>query len=325
MGTTYYMIRNITRPLSAMVDATHNIIAGRFDQEVHTDSPGEIAALADSFNAMLHSLRRMKADLEEWGNTLEQKVHQRTEQLAAMQVRMAQSERLASLGMLAAGVAHEVNNPLGGILALTSLTLEDMPRNDPNRECLEEVIRQTERCRDIVLRLLEFSRQSKANRELVDLNDILERTLALIGKQSMFFNVTVVKQYDPELPSVLADRSQFQQVFMNLLMNAAQAMNERGTLTVTTRRDPAVENVEIAISDTGCGIPPDQIGRVFDPFFTTKASGQGTGLGLSITYGIVTTHGGTIAVQSRQGAGTTFTVRVPMAPVQESVEESIVA
>jgi two-component system NtrC family sensor kinase len=318
MGTTYYMIRNITRPLSAMVDATHNIIAGRFDQEVHTDSPGEIAALADSFNAMLHSLRRMKADLEEWGNTLEQKVHQRTEQLAAMQTRMAQSDRLASLGMLAAGVAHEVNNPLGGILALTSLTLEDMPRNDPNRECLEEVIRQTERCRDIVLRLLEFSRQSKANRELVDLNDILERTLALIGKQSMFFNVTVVRQYDADLPTVLADRSQFQQVFMNLLMNAAQAMNERGTLTVTTRRDPAGENVEIAISDTGCGIPPDQIGRVFDPFFTTKASGQGTGLGLSITYGIVTTHGGTITVQSRQGAGTTFTVRVPMASVEES-------
>jgi signal transduction histidine kinase len=313
MAMTYYMIRNITQPLSAMVEATKNITAGRFDQEVHTNSPGEIAALADSFNAMQKSLRAMRADLEEWGSTLEQKVHERTEQLAAMQARVAQSERLASLGMLGAGVAHEINNPLGGILALTSLTLEDMAADDPNRECLEEVIRQTERCRDIVLRLLEFSRQSKARMELVDINDILDKTLALIGKQSMFFNVTIEKDYGPGVPSIAADRSQIQQVFMNLLMNAAQAMDERGTLTIATRFDGAADKVEIAISDTGCGIPPEQIDRIFDPFFTTKASGQGTGLGLSITYGIVTTHGGTIAVDSRPGAGSTFTIRLPAA------------
>jgi len=321
MGMTYYMVRNITQPLSAMVAATNNIIAGRFDQEVHTNSPGEIAALADSFNAMLHSLRNMKGDLEEWGRTLEQKVKQRTNELAAMQARVAQSERLASLGMLAAGVAHEVNNPLGGILALTGLTLEDLRPDDPNRENLEEVIRQTERCRDIVNRLLEFSRQSKTNAERVDINDILEKTLALIGKQSMFFNVTVVKHYDPDLPAVLADRSQFQQVFMNLLMNAVQAMNEHGTLTITTRRDAGDENAEILISDTGCGIPQAQINRIFDPFFTTKASGQGTGLGLSIAYGIVTTHRGSIMVQSEQGKGSTFTIRVPAAPVLEPATE----
>jgi two-component system NtrC family sensor kinase len=318
MGMTYYMIRNITRPLSAMVAATHNITAGRFDQEVHTDSPGEIAALADSFNVMLHSLRHMKDDLEEWGRTLEQKVKQRTQELAAMQTRVAQSERLASLGMLAAGVAHEVNNPLGGILALTALTLEDMEAANPNRENLEEVIRQTERCRDIVNRLLEFSRQSKTDEELVDMNDILEKTLSLISKQSVFFNVTIEKRYDPDLPEVLADRSQFQQVFMNLLMNAVQAMNERGTLSIVTRRDASRENIEIAISDTGCGIPQGQINRIFDPFFTTKASGQGTGLGLSIAYGIVTTHGGTITVQSETGKGSTFTIRIPIAAVRES-------
>jgi two-component system NtrC family sensor kinase len=323
MAMTYYMVRNITQPLSAMVAATHNITAGRFDQEVHTDSPGEIAALADSFNAMLYSLRNMKGDLEEWGRTLEQKVKQRTMELAAMQARVAQSERLASLGMLAAGVAHEVNNPLGGILALTSLTLEDMPPADPNRENLEEVIRQTERCRDIVNRLLEFSRQSKTNAELVDLNDILERTLALIGKQSMFFNVMVVKNYHPVLPAVLVDRSQFQQVFMNLLMNAVQAMNERGTLTVTTRPDATSENVEVVIADTGCGIPLDQINRIFDPFFTTKDSGQGTGLGLSIAYGIVTTHRGSISVQSETGKGSTFTIRVPVAPADELFAEAV--
>ena len=314
IGITYYMIRNIIRPIGEMVGATRNIIAGRFDQEVRSDSPGEIALLAQSFNAMLKSLRQMKGDLEEWGRTLEEKVRLRTEELVAMQARVAQSERLASLGMLAAGVAHEVNNPLGGILALTVLSVEDMREDDPNRENLEEVVRQTERCRDIVRGLLEFSRQSKGNTEPVNLNYVLEDTLSLVGKQAMFFNIHVVERLDPELPSVLADRSQFQQVFMNILMNGVQAMDERGTITIVTRHEAVAGSVEVAISDTGHGIPPEQIDRIFDPFFTTKASGQGTGLGLSIAYGIVTTHRGTISVQSEVGMGSTFTIRMPVAP-----------
>ena len=311
IGITYYMIRNITRPIGEMVAATQHIIAGRFDQEVRSNSPGEIALLAESFNAMLKSLRQMRDDLEEWGRTLEEKVKQRTEELVAMQARVAQSERLASLGMLAAGVAHEVNNPLGGILALTSLTVEDMPKDDPNRENLDEVIRQTERCRDIVKGLLEFSRQSEANTELIDLNKVLQDTLSLVGKQALFFNINVVQDLDPDLPPVMADQSQFQQVFMNILMNAVQAMDERGDISIVTRR--VANGAEVAISDTGHGIPSEQIDRIFDPFFTTKASGQGTGLGLSIAYGIVTTHRGTISVSSEVGKGSTFTIRMPAA------------
>jgi two-component system NtrC family sensor kinase len=222
--------------------------------------------------------------------------------------------------MLAAGVAHEVNNPLGGILALTGLTVEDMPKDDPKRENLEEVIRQTERCRDIVKGLLEFSRQSKGNTEAVDLNKVLEETLSLIGKQALFFNINLDCQLEPELPPVVADRSQFQQVFINILMNAVQAMNERGTITIKTRHKSADNSVEVAISDTGKGIPPEDIGRIFDPFFTTKAGGHGTGLGLSIAYGIVTTHGGHISVQSEVGKGSTFTIRVPVAvPVKSEL------
>ena len=313
IGITYYMIQNITHPLGEMVAATENIIAGRFDREVQSNSPGEIALLADSFNAMLKSLRQMKGDLEEWGRTLEEKVKQRTEELVAMQARVAQSERLASLGMLAAGVAHEVNNPLGAILALTGLTVEDMKEDDPNRESLEEVIKQTERCRDIVRGLLEFSRQSRGNMELVDLNRVLEGTLSLVAKQAMFFNISVVRNLDPEIPAVMADKAQFQQVFMNMLMNAVQAMDERGTITIVSRCPAAGDCVEVAVSDTGHGIPPEQIDLIFDPFFTTKSSGKGTGLGLSIAYGIVTTHGGTISVQSEVGKGTTFTIRMPVA------------
>lgn len=321
IGITYYMIRNITRPIGEMVRATRSITAGRFDQEVYSDAQGEIALLANSFNTMLKSLRQMKADLEEWGRTLEAKVRQRTEELGAMQTRVAQSERLASLGMLAAGVAHEINNPLGAILALTALTLEDIPAHDPNRENLEEVVKQSERCRGIVKGLLDFSRQSKVSTELIDLNQILEDTLSLISKQALFFNVNVVNQLEPQLPLVMADKSQFQQVFMNIVMNAVQAMEERGTLTIATCHGPDEGFIEVRISDTGHGIPPDQVDRIFDPFFTTKESGRGTGLGLSIAYGIVTTHRGTIRAESKVGKGTTITIRMPVAVgVQGKVE-----
>jgi two-component system NtrC family sensor kinase len=312
IGITYYEIRGITRPIAQMVAATQNIAMGRFDQEVEAKSQGEIALLAESFNTMLKSLRRMKADLEAWGRILEQKVAERTEELVAMQARVAQSERLASLGMLAAGVAHEINNPLGGILALTALTLEDLPPDDPNRENLTEVLHQSQRCRDIVRGLLKFSRQSKILLEPVDLNKILQDTLSLISTQSAFFNVAIVKDWDPQLPAVMGDKSQLEQVFMNILVNAAQAMDEKGAISIVTRRH-AHEGIEVLISDTGRGIPKEEVSRIFDPFFTTKAERHGTGLGLSIAYGIITSHKGTISVQSEAGKGTAFTIRLPAA------------
>ena len=261
---------------------------------------------------MQASIRHMKADLEEWGGTLEAKVRERTEELARMQVRMAQSERLASLGMLAAGVAHEINNPLGGILALTSLVLEDMPPTEPGRRNLEEVVRQAGRCGGIVRGLLEFSRQSKADMELLRIEAVIDNTLDLVGTQAAFFNVRVEKDIEPDLPPIIADRAQLSQVFLNLIVNAVQAMDERGALTVTIRAVDARSAVEVAIADTGRGIPSEDLDRVFDPFFTTKTDGQGTGLGLSIAYGIVTRHQGTITVESQVGRGTTFRVRLPV-------------
>jgi len=307
---TDYMVRQITRPIGEIVAATRNLAAGRFDQEVRVERRGEIALLAQSFNQMLRSLRQMKADLEEWGSTLEDKVQQRTEQLVAMQNRVAQSEKLASIGMLAAGVAHEINNPLGGILSLTSLALEDLPNDEPARSNLEEVVRQSERCREIVKGLLEFSRQQEAGTDLVDVRLVLDDTLALMSKQALFLNVELSKHYDESVPSVLADRSQLQQVFMNIIMNAVQAMQARGTLTVEV--DAGGESpVEIRVSDTGCGIPAADIDKVFDPFYTTKPEGEGTGLGLSIAYGIITRHNGTISVASKVGRGTVVTIRLP--------------
>ncbi len=309
-GITYFMIGSITRPIGELVEATRKIAAGQFDQEVNVRATGELALLAESFNAMVASLRKMRSDLEEWGRTLEDKVRRRTEELVAMHDRIAQAERLASLGKLSAGVAHEINNPLGAVLALTALTLEDLKPDDPARENLEEVVRQTERCRNIVRGLLEFARQSEPHVEPLDLNRVLEETLGLVARQSMFFNITVIKELDPDLPRVMGDRSQLQQVFMNLLLNAVQAMEEKGTITLASRQADGF--VEVSITDTGCGIPPDKLGRIFDPFFTTKPSGKGVGLGLSIAYGIISKHGGDIRVESEVGKGSTFTVRLPV-------------
>lgn len=311
IGTTYVIVRRITHPLVEIADAAHAIAEGDFNQSVGADQPGELGVLAEAFNRMLESLRQMRTDLEEWGNTLEQKVKVRTDELVTMQARVAQSERLASLGMLAAGVAHEINNPLGGILALTSLAVEDTEESDPRRENLCEVLRQTERCRDIVKSLLEFSRQSKPGTDSVDINETVSDTLALIGNQSIFFNIDVVLQCEDDLPRIMADRTQIQQVFMNLFVNAAQAMNEHGQVTIRTAHAKHDGHVEVSITDSGHGISAEHISHIFDPFFTTKESGQGTGLGLSIAYGIVTKYGGTIAVDSKIGQGTTFTMRFP--------------
>jgi two-component system NtrC family sensor kinase len=313
IGITYREIGNIMLPVDKMVAATRNIAAGRFDQEVQSSPEhGEIALLADSFNTMLKSLRQMRGDLEEWGRTLEEKVRQRSEELSMMQARVAQSERLASLGILAAGVAHEINNPLGAIMALTALSLEDVKDDDPNRENLQVVIKQAERCRDIVKGLLQFSRHSKVNPELADLNKILQDTLSLVTKQAQFMNIAVISNCDPQLPAVMADKSELEQVFMNILINAVHAMQERGTITITTRQNVPDNSVEILFADTGCGVPKDKIGQLFNPFFTTKESGHGTGLGLSIVYGIITSHHGGISVESEVGKGSTFKIRLPI-------------
>jgi len=309
---SYLITRTITRPLGEMVEITHFITAGDLNHEVRVNSHDEIGKLGLSINTMIRSLKRMRAELEEWGQTLEQKVKERTEELKVMQDRVIQADRLASLGKIAAGIAHEVNNPLGGILALSSLVLEDINQQDPIRQNIEEVVKQSIRCRDIVKGLLQFSRQTEAKMSPVKINDILNNTLALIEKQAIFYNIEVEKKFNQDLPLVMVDDSQFQQVFMNIILNAVQAMNEKGSLTLTTDVDEQDNMVIISISDTGCGIPANKIDKVFDPFFTTKEVGKGTGLGLSIAYGIVTRHNGRMSVESKVGEGTTFKIKIPI-------------
>jgi two-component system NtrC family sensor kinase len=321
MGLSYVISRRLSVPIRQLVYASRELASGNLDTQVAVRSSDELAELASAFNHMASALRRMKGDLEEWGRTLEQKVKQRTEELVAMQTRVAQSERLASLGMLSAGVAHEINNPLGGILALTALALEDLAEDDPNRQSLEEVVSQCERCREIVKGLLEFSRQSETGAEEVDINATVDDTLRLLQKQALFFNIKLVKDFAPGLPAVVGDKSQLEQVFMNIIVNAVQAMEEKGTLTVATRFT-VDQFVEVSVSDTGCGIPADRVDHIFDPFFSTKKDGGGTGLGLSIAYGIVTRHQGSISVKSEVGKGSTLIIRLPAMPQYTSATQA---
>ncbi|MBD3290186.1 HAMP domain-containing protein [candidate division KSB1 bacterium] len=315
---SYLLTRSVTRPLGELVGITQSITTGDLNHEVKVKSYDEIGKLGLSFNTMVKSLKRMKGELEEWGKTLELKVKERTEELEAMQAKVIQTERLASLGQLAAGIAHEINNPLGGILVLSSLVLENLEKEDGNRQNLEEVVKQTIRCRDIVKGLLQFSRQTEAKKSLVNINDILNNTLALIEKQAMFHNIEVEKKFDDNLPLVLVDDSQYQQVFMNIILNAIQSMQEIGTLTLDTFNDEQENMVVVEIGDTGTGISEEIINKIFDPFFTTKEVGKGTGLGLSIAYGIVTRHNGKMTVKSEVGKGTVFTISTPAAAEEDS-------
>jgi two-component system NtrC family sensor kinase len=309
---TYVLTRTMIHPLEEMVAATKRIAGGDLDVTVNVASRDEVGELAVSFNNMLASLKTMNSELQQWAHTLEEKVRDRTAELVEVQARMAQSEKLASIGRLAAGVAHGINNPLGGILSLTMLALEDLGSDHPLRGDLDLIVKQTLRCREIVKGLLDFSRQSETRAARTDVNPVIDNTLALLERQAIFHNIRTERHLTEGLPPVFIDPGQLQEVVINLMLNAVDAMEENGELTVATAATGAGSGVVIRISDTGKGIAPEAMPFIFEPFFTTKKVGQGTGLGLAIVHGVVTRAGGKVEVTSVPGA-TTFTIRLPIA------------
>jgi PAS domain S-box-containing protein len=236
-------------------------------------------------------------------------------------LQLVSSEKLASLGKLAAGIAHEINNPLGGILIYSSLMMEDIPEEDPKRQDLARIVQETSRCKDIVKSLLEFARQTEPKMEPTDINRAIMDGLFFLENQALFHNIRIIKQLDPFLPFVRGNAGQLKQVFMNIVVNAAEAMHGNGTLTITTHTASNRKTVFIGFADTGEGIPDENLTRIFDPFFTTKDVGKGTGLGLSTSYGIVESHGGKIGVKSKAGEGTTFTIELPTYPETQPILE----
>ena len=236
-------------------------------------------------------------------------------------LQLVSSEKMASLGKLAAGIAHEINNPLGGILIYASLMAEDLPEDDSKRGDLARIVQETSRCKDIVKSLLEFARQTEPKMEPTDINRAVTDGLFFLENQALFHNIKIIKKLDPFLPFVRGNAGQLKQVLINIIVNAAEAMHGNGTLTITSYPSPDRRGVFFEFTDTGEGIPQENLTRIFDPFFTTKDVGKGTGLGLSTSYGIVESHGGRLSVKSKVGEGTTFTIELPTYPEKQPVQE----
>ncbi len=232
-------------------------------------------------------------------------------ELQEAQLQLLQSEKMSSLGKLAAGVAHEINNPLGGILIYSSLLMEEMDKDDTRREDMGRIAEEATRCKEIVKSLLEFARQTGPTMEPIDINRAINEGLFFLENQAAFHNIEIVKELDPALPLIRGNSSQLKQVFMNIIVNGAEAMEGRGTLVVKTTARANSDSLLVEFSDSGEGIPPEHISKIFDPFFTTKEVGKGTGLGLSLSYGVIEEHQGRIDVRSKVGEGTTFVIELP--------------
>jgi two-component system NtrC family sensor kinase len=270
-----------------------------------------LSALAD-YAAIAIDKARLYGAVKSFNRELGQRVEERTAELKATQEQLVQAEKLASIGQLAAGVAHEINNPIGVILGFAQVMLRRTPDDDPMHKPLATIEREGLRCKEIVQDLLDFARQSKPVLSRVNVNNVIDAASELMPHHVNSDRVEVVKEYAVTLPDVLGDENQLQQVFLNILLNAYQAMPDGGRLIITSK--VRTNEVLAVFEDTGIGIPEEDLKRIFDPFFTTKEVGEGTGLGLSISYGIVEQHGGTIEAASQLGAGSRFTVRLPVAP-----------
>ena len=327
LSVNFFVRRLVYVPLRDLETGARRLSAGDLEQPIPVRSEDEFGELAASFNAMTAALRNSRGELREWGRTLEEKVEKRTRELRVAEAEAARGEKLASVGLLAAGIAHELNNPLTGILTFSHLIREKMPAGSPEAEDLDLVIRETKRCAAIIRRLLDFAREKTPEKKYHDLNQIVEDTARIIDRPAQVRDIEIALDLGRDLPPVWVDADLIKQVIMNMLVNAQHAIEEKGSITVRTRRVPeagtgSASMVEISIIDTGCGIPQENLQRIFDPFFTSKGTGKGTGLGLSVSHGIVSAHGGTIKVESTPGEGSTFHVCVPVDPPAGETESA---
>lgn len=283
------VIRHLLSPINTIMTMSSRVIEGDLSARVGIRPPGEMGLLCETIDKMADAVSLREERLQN-----------------ATREQIGQSEKLAAIGRLAAGIAHEVNNPLTAVLTFAHLLRESPKADEEQKQDLEVIVRETTRVREIVRGLLDFARESPSRRQILDINEILQKTLRLLKSQKDFGRITIDLQLQDKLPPVMGDRNQIQQVFLNLALNACEAMPEAGTLTVKTVHEGTT--VRVDFSDTGCGIPEDHLTQIFDPFFTTKPVGKGTGLGLSVTYGIIQQHEGQLLVHSTVHEGSTFSV-----------------
>ncbi len=284
----------LIKPVAALAEGMHKVAEGDLDYKVRFHAADELGRLARAFNIMVRKVRERDIRLREM-----------TEE------RLTQVEKQVSIGRLAAGVAHEINNPLTSVLTLSHLLLKHTDEDDSRHEDLEIIVQETTRCRDIVRNLLDFARERPTQMREVDVNQVVRDTLVLVSRYEGIDKVKIDLALTPDPLSVLADPKQLQQVITNLVTNAAEACPGGGTVTISSDEDSSGDFAVIRVADTGRGIPKGYLDRVFEPFFTTKGSSRGTGLGLSVSLGIVRKHNGTIDIASQEGKGTTVTVTLP--------------
>jgi signal transduction histidine kinase len=301
----YFHYRLAVVPLKRVSSFFKQVVDGHRGLDVHFDSRyyDEVYELAGSFNRMMGYLAKSEEERKE------------------MEGRMLQADKLASIGRLGAGVAHEINNPLSLILGYTNMLRKQCPGTGQVKEDLDIVYNNARLCKKIVEDLLNFSRQTATHAVPVDLNAAVESALVPLEATYESGGITVVRHYDPALPELRADEDKLKRLFTNLILNAFQAMQSGGNLTVETSYDRTRNGVRIVFSDTGCGIPTDAMNKIFEPFFTTKPPGEGTGLGLAVSYGIVKEHKGDLTVTSEQDKGSTFTIWFPLVGDTDETED----
>jgi two-component system NtrC family sensor kinase len=289
-----YLIGVYMKPVQRIIAATQDITVGNYHRiDVRPRDDADSRKIGAAFNTMAAAIEERDRKLQE--------MTERT---------ILKSEKLASIGRLASGIAHEINNPLTGVLTYSCLLLEDL-QGTAYAEDLEVIRDETLRCRKIVRGILDFARENEPEKTSADINAVLDGTLEILEKNVHFQNIEIVRRYDPALPAVPVDVHQFKQVISNLAVNAADAMPNGGRLTLATTFDREAGQIVIRVADTGAGIAPEHMARLFEPFFTTKEKGKGTGLGLPVVYGIIRRHNGTIDVRSTVGAGTEITIKLP--------------
>ena len=309
-------MRFVGKPVKELVLGTKRVAGGDLAHVIPVRTDDEMGHLASSFNSMTESLQRANEEIQGLIKNLEHKVEERTQELKNTQEQLLQSEKLAAVGKIAATVAHEINNPLAGVFTYIKLMERRLEKGQDGevdlekfREYLATMGREVERTSAIVQNLLDLTRQREPSKKPCDINRIIEESLVIVQNKLKLHNVEVEKRLDP-LQNVEADPSQMKQVFINVLVNAAEAMQAGGRLTIRSFRDLERNSAVLEFEDTGVGIPPEIMSRIFDPFYTTKE--KGTGLGLSVVSGIVKRHEGQVEVRSEMGRGTLIRITLPV-------------
>jgi len=287
-----YITQHFIKSTSTLMNTMKKIEAGNYQARLNIKSKDEFGVLGGYFNEMLN------------------KIEEGRNKRKVLQQQIANAEKLASLGRLAAGIAHEINNPLTGVLTYSHLLLKKAQEGDPQKNKLRIIVKETTRCREIVKTLLNFARQTKPDINPANINEIIERSLSLVKNQASFQNIKIIKELNQSLPLIAVDPNQIQQVFINILLNAQEAMPDGGKLAISSNLHNKF--VETKFTDTGCGIPKEEINKIFDPFYTTKQESQGTGLGLAVSYGIIEQHHGDIEIKSKVNKGTTVIIKLPI-------------